>query len=182
MKQQRKYREPKDTVWGKCLSGFIAVVFAVSTLTIIPIASAALGSSTDSELMQEAEKEKKEKSSGQEDSAKVIEKAEITTSRSRTRRTSSRSKTKVKRILLRDSRRGFRQVPQPITLFSRNLKLSSPRTASNSNRRTIHTHGLPKTGTTSYGSTPENTIAMFLSTARKSRVSNTTSPPLLSLL
>ena len=79
MKQQRKYREPKDTVWGKCLSGFIAVVFAVSTLTIIPIASAALGSSTDSELMQEAEKEKKEKSSGQEDSAKVIEKAEITT-------------------------------------------------------------------------------------------------------
>ena len=80
MKQQRKYREPKDTVWGKCLSGFIAIVFAVSTLTIIPIASAALGSSTDSELMQEAEKEKKkEKSSGQEDSAKVIEKAEITT-------------------------------------------------------------------------------------------------------
>lgn len=35
MKQQRKYREPKDTVWGKCLSGFIAVVFAVSTLTIM---------------------------------------------------------------------------------------------------------------------------------------------------
>ena len=58
MKQQRKYREPKDTVWGKCLSGFIAIVFAVSTLTIIPIASAALGSSTDSELMQEAEKER----------------------------------------------------------------------------------------------------------------------------
>ena len=171
MKQQRKYREPKDTVWGKCLSGFIAIVFAVSTLTIIPIASAALGSSTDSELMQEAEKEKKkEKSSGQEDSAKVIEKAEITTLALENEKDEQQKQN------------GFRQVPQPITLFSRNLKLSSPRTASNSNRRTIHTHGLPKTGTTSYGSTPENTIAMFLSTAGKSRASNTTSPPLLSLL
>ena len=55
--QRKKYREPKDTLWGKCLTTFIAIVFAVSTLTIIPIASAALGSSTDSELMQEAEKE-----------------------------------------------------------------------------------------------------------------------------
>lgn len=74
-----KVQGAKGYGMGQVPLGFIAIVFAVSTLTIIPIASAALGSSTDSELMQEAEKEKKEKSSGQEDSAKVIEKAEITT-------------------------------------------------------------------------------------------------------
>lgn len=39
MKQQRRYKEPQDTLWGKFLSGFMAVVFAMSTLTLIPIAS-----------------------------------------------------------------------------------------------------------------------------------------------
>lgn len=38
--QGKKYREPKDTLWGKCLTTFIAIVFAVSTLTIIPLAGA----------------------------------------------------------------------------------------------------------------------------------------------
>ena len=41
--QRKKYREPKDTLWGKCLTTFIAIVFAVSTLTIIPIAVAVNG-------------------------------------------------------------------------------------------------------------------------------------------
>ena len=41
--QGKKYREPKDTLWGKCLTTFIAIVFAVSTLTIIPIAVAVNG-------------------------------------------------------------------------------------------------------------------------------------------
>ena len=43
MKQQRRYKEPQDTLWGKFLSGFMAVVFAMSTLTLIPIASAING-------------------------------------------------------------------------------------------------------------------------------------------
>ena len=38
--QRKKYREPKDTLWGKCLTTFIAIVFAMSTLTIIPLAGA----------------------------------------------------------------------------------------------------------------------------------------------
>lgn len=42
MDQQKKYREPKDTLWGKCLTTFIAIVFAVSTLTIIPLAGATI--------------------------------------------------------------------------------------------------------------------------------------------
>ena len=41
--QRKKHREPKDTLWGKCLATFIAIVFAVSTLTIIPIAVAVNG-------------------------------------------------------------------------------------------------------------------------------------------
>lgn len=43
MEQQRRYKEPQDTLWGKFLSGFMAVVFAMSTLTLIPIASAING-------------------------------------------------------------------------------------------------------------------------------------------
>ena len=43
MDQQRRYKEPQDTLWGKFLSGFMAVVFAMSTLTLIPIASAING-------------------------------------------------------------------------------------------------------------------------------------------
>lgn len=38
--QRKKYKEPKDTLWGKCLTTFIAIVFAMSTLTIIPLAGA----------------------------------------------------------------------------------------------------------------------------------------------
>lgn len=63
MKHQKKFKEPKDTMWGKCLSTFIAIVFAVSTLTIIPIAGAISGASTGatSEEMAALEAEKSTK-------------------------------------------------------------------------------------------------------------------------
>ena len=72
MKHQKKFKEPKDTMWGKCLSTFIAIVFAVSTLTIIPIAGAISGASTGatSEEMAALEAEKSTKQA--EDEAAAI--------------------------------------------------------------------------------------------------------------
>ena len=55
MKQQRKYKEPQDTLWGKFLSGFMAVVFAMSTLTLIPIASAINGEPNEAQIQQQEE-------------------------------------------------------------------------------------------------------------------------------
>ena len=70
--QRKKYREPKDTLWGKCLSGFIAVVFAVSTLTIIPIASAISGASTEATSEEMAALEAEKVSKQAEDEAAAI--------------------------------------------------------------------------------------------------------------
>ena len=55
MKQQRRYKEPQDTLWGKFLSGFMAVVFAMSTLTLIPIASAINGEPNEAQIQQQEE-------------------------------------------------------------------------------------------------------------------------------
>ena len=55
MKQQRRYKEPQDTLWGKFLSGFMAVVFAMSTLTLIPIASAINGEPNEAQVQQQEE-------------------------------------------------------------------------------------------------------------------------------
>ena len=55
MKQQRRYKEPQDTLWGKFLSGFMAVVFAMSTLTLIPIASAIIGEPNEAQIQQQEE-------------------------------------------------------------------------------------------------------------------------------
>ena len=55
MEQQRRYKEPQDTLWGKFLSGFMAVVFAMSTLTLIPIASAINGEPNEAQIQQQEE-------------------------------------------------------------------------------------------------------------------------------
>ena len=55
MRQQRRYKEPQDTLWGKFLSGFMAVVFAMSTLTLIPIASAINGEPNEAQIQQQEE-------------------------------------------------------------------------------------------------------------------------------
>ena len=55
MKQQRRYKEPQDTLWGKFLSGFMAVVFAMSTLILIPIASAINGEPNEAQIQQQEE-------------------------------------------------------------------------------------------------------------------------------
>ena len=55
MKQQRRYKEPQDTLWGKFLSGFMAVAFAMSTLTLIPIASAINGEPNEAQIQQQEE-------------------------------------------------------------------------------------------------------------------------------
>ena len=55
MKQQRRYKEPQDTLWGKFLSGFMAVMFAMSTLTLIPIASAINGEPNEAQIQQQEE-------------------------------------------------------------------------------------------------------------------------------
>lgn len=55
MKQQRRYKEPQDTLWGKFLSGFMAAVFAMSTLTLIPIASAINGEPNEAQIQQQEE-------------------------------------------------------------------------------------------------------------------------------